>query len=149
MRSKIFAVFIFIIVSQLGCKPNGEGDGGTVGPCVHIYKEAILHIESVNNAQTGSLIPTIILSKITLDTVKIDPMWLTIVSKNVVFYDSTLICNVHCSFGMDSREYRFTVSANGYADTTITCFPIYIMNQGGCPSSSDGGLRIRFTMRPL
>jgi hypothetical protein len=148
MRTKIFAVFIFIIVSQLGCKPNGEG-GGTVGPCVHIYKEAILHIESVNNTQTGSLIPTIVLSQIMLDTVKISPMWLTTVSKNVVFFDSTLICNVPCSFGTDSREYRFTVSANGYADTTITCFPIYTINQGGCPSSSDGGLRIRFTMRPI
>jgi hypothetical protein len=135
------SVCVLLITFSLGC--NG------VGPCVHTNKEAILHIESVNNSQTGAIISTIVLSQITRDSVKINLMWLTPISTNVVVYDSTLICNVPCSFGTESGEYRFIASARGYADTLITCFPVYSINKGGCPSYSDGGLRISFKMRPL
>jgi hypothetical protein len=144
MPTKLTAIVFLALLFHAGCKPGGS----TVGPCVHIYKEAILHIESVTNSQTGALIPTIVLSEIRLDTSAVNPMWLTPVSKNVVFVDSTLVCNVPCSFGTEPHQYTFRVSAKGYLDTTISCFANYSIIHGGCPSSSDGGLRIQFTMRP-
>jgi hypothetical protein len=140
MISRLILIFIFVIIS-FNCKPN------TVGPCEHIFKEPILHIESVANSNGSGYVQTIILSKIMLDTINTDPRWLTPISKNVVFLDSTLICNLPCSFGYEQHRYSFTVSAKGYYDTTIVCYPNYSINKGGCPSSSDGGLRIRFSMR--
>ncbi|MCX6122428.1 MAG: hypothetical protein NTX44_12535 [Ignavibacteriales bacterium] len=140
-------VILFQILIQFGCKTLD--DGGTVGPCVHIYKEAILHVESITNSVTGSLIPAVAISNIFLDSTKTNPQLLTPISTNVIQLDSMLICSPPFSFGTEVHKYSFTVSTRGYFDTTIICNPFYTTNKGGCPSSSDGGLRIRFSMRPM
>jgi len=133
----------FALGTQLGCNPS------TTGPCEHFYEEPILHIEAVTNSKTGEYLQTIILSHIFLDTISTDPRWLVGVSNNVVFLDSSLICNVPCAFGIESSRYSFKVSAAGYADTTIICDAHYSIIKGGCPSSSNGGTRISFSMRPI
>jgi len=63
--------------------------------------------------------------------------------------DSALICNPPCSFGTQPGNYSFRVSAGSFADTIVLCSPFYSINKGGCPSSSDGGLRINIGLRPL
>jgi hypothetical protein len=139
------AVRFLLLVSLISCNSNKEN--GSVGPCVHIYKEAILHIDSVKDMQTGNYLTSITLTQIQLDSIKINPSLLTPVGVNVIAHDSVLMCSVPCSFGTESHEYKFKVSADGYVDTIISCFPIYTINKGGCPSSSDGGLHISFKMR--
>jgi hypothetical protein len=129
---------------QLSCKP----DGG-IGPCVHIYEEPILHIEWARNSSTGSYLRTIVLSDIMIDSTKQDPFWLVTESRNVAVLDSTLVCNPPCAFGTQPGRYLLRVSGNGVRDTVIVCDPSYKINNGGCPSSSNGGLRITIDLRSL
>ncbi|HOV98657.1 MAG TPA: hypothetical protein PK595_03680 [Bacteroidota bacterium] len=140
--------FLFLILSiavfQLSC----EGDGGGVGPCIHIYEEPILHIESARDIQSGVYLKTIVLSNITIDSIPLDPFFLIPESRYVAALESVLVCNLPCAFGTQPGQYNFKVSANGYRDTIITCYPDYTIYKGGCPSSSNGGLRINIDLRP-
>jgi hypothetical protein len=111
--------------------------------------EPILHIESARNAQTGTYLQTIILSDISIDTNKPDLRFLLSESRAVAILDSVLVCNPPCAFGVQPGKYSFRVSASGYQDTVVICYPNYSVNKGGCPSSSSGGLRINLTLRPL
>jgi hypothetical protein len=136
---------LFFIVLQLSCK----GLENRVGPCVHIYEEPILHIEFTRNTQTGMYLQTIILSEIKIDSIKADIKYLIIESRGVAMLDSSHVCNPPCSFGTQAGNYSFRVSAVGFVDTVIVCSPFYSVSKGGCPSSSNGGLRINFSIRPL
>ncbi|MCL5738613.1 MAG: hypothetical protein M1303_08275 [Bacteroidetes bacterium] len=131
------------VVTQLSC------NGNQIGPCVHIYKEPILHIESVQNSKTGAGILTITLTNIMIDTLEANLLSLIAESKGVAVLDSCLVCNPPCSFGTQGGDYYFKVTATGYRDTVITCHPSYSIVHGGCPSSSDGGLRINIAMEPI
>ena len=132
-----------IVFIQLSCKHDG------IGPCVHVNEEPILHIEWARNSQTGSYLRTIVLSNILIDTTKHDPFWLLAESRNVAVLDSTLVCNPPCAFGTQPGKYSFRVSGIGVRDTVIICHPNYSINKGGCPSSSNGGLRITLNLQSL
>jgi len=132
-----------IALFQITCK----SDGGGIGPCVHIYEEPILHIEAVRNIQSGTYLRTIVLSNITIDSIKQDPFFLIAESRSVAVLDSSFVCNPPCSFGTQTGRYTFKVSASGCKDTIITCYPKYNINKGGCPSSSNGGLRISIDLK--
>lgn len=147
MMNKVkVSMVLAIALTILSCKP--DRDGGVVGPCVHIYEEPILHIESARNQQTGSYLQTIILSNILIDTAKADLQSLLFVSRRVAKLDSSLVGNPPFAFGAEPGRYAFRVSASGYRDTVVVCNPYYSINKGGCPSSSNGGLRINITLRP-
>ncbi len=140
----IFLLLVLLLaVFQCSCK----GDGGGVGPCVHIYEEPILHIETARNIQSSAYLRTIVLSNITIDSIAQDPFFLIPESRSVAVLDSSLVCNPPCAFGTQPGKYTFKVSASGCRDTIITCNPNYTINKGGCPSSSNGGLRISINLQ--
>jgi hypothetical protein len=141
--SPVFGLALLLLFTQDSCSDN------RVGPCVHIYEEPILHIEWVRNAQTGNYLRTVVLSGITIDSLRRDPFSLLTESRGVVAVDSTLVGNPPCAFGVQPGRYSFRVSADGYRDTVVVCFPAYSINKGGCPSSSNGGLRISITLQPI
>lgn len=143
--SKISLLGLPFLFAQISCNPSDN----RVGPCVHIYVEPILHIESVRDAKTGSYLQTLVLSDITIDSIRQDPFLLTAESHGLTALDSTLVANPPCAFGVQAGKYTFRASASGYRDTVVVCFPAYSSNSGGCPSSSNGGLRITLTLHPL
>jgi hypothetical protein len=120
-----------------------------VGPCVHVYEEPILHIESVRNAQTGAHIASVVLSEVRVDSVRQNPLLLLAGSSRMAVLDSVLIGNPPCAFGTQPGLYSFKVSASGFRDTVVTYSASYLTNRGGCPSSSTGGSRVRIDMQPL
>lgn len=139
------SVLLVLSIIQISCKELG---GGIAGPCVHIYEEPILHIEWARNAQSGTYLQTVILSDIRIDTAKADLRFLISGSKGVAMLDSSLVCNPPAAFGTQAARYSFRVSASGYRDTVVICYPDYSVFKGGCPSSSNGGLRINITLQP-
>ena len=138
---KLLIIFCFALV-QLSCRE----DGGGIGPCVHIYKEPILHIEWARNSLSGEYLRSIVLSNIRIDSAKQDPFFLIIESRNVAALDSSLVCNPPCAFGVMPGTYSFTVSAAGVRDSVFSFNAEYTTNTGGCPSSSDGGTRVTLNL---
>ncbi len=128
----------------LGCPPD---DGG-FGPCVHIYKEPVLNIQSITNAQTGQSVIAFEVLQAYREGVKVDlPSLAAHSSLNVVVFDSTLYCGLPSGFGVEPGTYLLTITARGCRDTTIALTASYAVNKGGCPSSSDGGSRHSFQMQ--
>lgn len=139
-------VFISLLVLALpGC--TDLKDGGGVGPCVHVYEEPILNVVSVTNSASGQQILAFQIVNATLDGRKLDPFQLKIESYNVAAYDSLLVCNVPCGFGVGDGTYALRVRAPGYRDTTLNVTASYAINKGGCPSSSSGGTRFTFQLQ--
>ena len=143
--SPVFVLALLVLFTQSSCNDSDN----RVGPCVHIYEEPILHIEWVRNAQTGNYLRTIVLSEITIDSIRQDPFFLLPESRGVAAVESTLVGNPPCAFGVQPGKYSFRVSAAGYRDSVVVCFPTYSINNGGCPSSSNGGLRINIALQPI
>jgi hypothetical protein len=140
--------YTFIVVLCLlfwNCEKVKDGD--TIGPCVHTYEDPVIHIDSVTNAQNGSLISTFQILEIIKDGYREQPAYMKIVSNNVAVYDTMLVCSLPCSFGTDEGKYSLKVSAVGYRDTTVSVNAKYAVFKSGCPSSNSGGTRFSFKMQ--
>jgi hypothetical protein len=142
---KICALLCVSCLLFWGCEK--AKDGGTIGPCVHTYEDPIIHVDSVTNAQNGSLISTFQIREIIKDGNRVQPEYIKIVSSNVAVYDTMLVCNLPCGFGTDEGVYTLKVSAIGYRDTTVSIKAKYAVFKGGCPSSNSGGTRFSFKMQ--
>lgn len=138
------ALMILLSVAVWSCDKSKDG---TIGPCVHTYEDPVLHVESVTDAQNGQRVFAFRILEVTRNGVKQQPIFLKIVSYNVVVYDTTLVCNVPCGFGTDEGAYTLRVSASGYRDTTISVNAKYAVFKGGCPSSNSGGTKFSFQMQ--
>jgi len=144
----VMKLFVFTVFSVIFISCDSFKDGGTIGPCVHIYEEPILHIESVTSTQSGQIVPAFQILEAKLNGQKQDPFMLKIQSYNVAAYDTILVCNSPCGFAVLDGTYSLLVRAQGYRDTTISVMASYSVNKGGCPSSSSGGVRFSFQMQP-
>jgi hypothetical protein len=141
----LFIGFVFFI--SFSCK-SIDG-GGLAGPCVHTYEEPSLNIDWVKDGKTENYLNVIRIKEVVYnDSIKLNLSYLKIISKNVVYADSMLICNLPCGFGTYEGSYNIKVSANGFRDTIIQATPKYKIYKGGCPSSNSGGARITFQMTP-
>lgn len=143
MRLHLAAILAVLLVS---CDETVDR---RVGPCVHVYEEPILHIESVRNAQTGAHITSITLSDVRVDAVRQYPAVLVAESRRMTVVDSVLVGNPPCGFGTQPGLYTFRVSASGFRDTVVAFIASYSTNRGGCPSSSTGGSRVGIDLQPL
>lgn len=140
MLNNIYCLSIIIAIVSLGCDaPIYEG----MGPCVHIYKEPILMIESASSAENSTPIESLIIKNISIDSVGVNLDLLTSESsENVVISDSTLICTLPCGFGTQSGTYNFDVTAENYKDVSVSIKTDYQTSGGNCPSFSTDGNKI-------
>jgi hypothetical protein len=136
---------IFLLIS--GFVFAGCGSNENVGPCVHIYEDPVLHIQSVTNVQTGQSVQALNIIQVFRNGQKENIQPLLAVSYNVTTIDSTLLCGLPCGFGTEAGTYRLTVAARGCKDTTISFVANYAVFKGGCPSSSSGGTKVSFQMQ--
>ena len=86
------------------------------GPCFHENREALFHVQSVRDDQTGTTITPIVFKVVLLEGFPASGVLLvTELSSNVEFVQGELICSVPCSFGEEPGFYQFRVGAEGYA----------------------------------
>jgi hypothetical protein len=121
------------------------------GPCVHTYKEPILHVSSVKDAKTN-----LELDKVYFYSIKINN-YDTPVSQiemdeyhNIEFFDTVMVCTVPFSFGIASGDYQFNTAIEGYKEKINSIKDVeYSIKEGGCPSYEDGGLQIELILNPI
>ena len=56
--------------------------------------------------------------------------------------EDRLVCTIPCAMGTQPGAWSFAAGADGYAPTTASAEAAYAVQQGGCPSFSDGGTRV-------
>lgn len=118
-----------------------------MGPCVHIYEDPVLTIQSVTSNETGDAISPIFIHELKLDSMGMDILFMMSgITKNLTFSDSLVTCTVPCGFGTEEGVYELTISAEGYNDSTVSTQAKYRNSKGGCPSSSSGSARFSFTL---
>lgn len=141
-----------------GC-PSSE-DGGThvniamefspiAGPCIHLYLDEVLHIDSASGRNTGSVISEVMLSQFSVDGIPIsvrdfvnDPendIGFAGRGKNVAIRGEKLHCVIPCSFGLGAAEWVFMAEADGYVSTQQVVEASFSEFLGGCPSYETGG----------
>ncbi|MGD9899450.1 MAG: hypothetical protein AB7T22_10020 [Calditrichaceae bacterium] len=113
---------------------------------MHIYEEPILSVIAVKDAATLQGIDSIELYSIRIDGIEADLNILMDQSSNVILRDSTLICEVPCSFGTQPGKYSFVASAEGFRDSLYTLDVNYKYSEGGCPSRSWGSLEMEIEL---
>ena len=118
------------------------------GPCLHENREALFHVQSAWDDQTGAAITPIEFGLVLLEGVPVSGAQLvTELSSNVEFVQGHLICSPPCSFGEVPGFYQFWVAAEGYAREVHELTAAYAILEEGCPSISDGGVRFDFELR--
>jgi len=137
---------ILLLVFVTSCStPGGNG----IGPCVHTYEDPVIHVNQVTDLVKGQAIGAFKVTSALRDTFTVDAIILKgYVAYNAVVFDSVLICNTPCGFGIDEGTYTLSISAPNYRDTTIVVQAKYAVFKGGCPSSNSGGTIVNFQMQP-
>ena len=136
--------FKYILLALLisACEP-------TIGPCVHINEEPILSIQSVHSIDAQTDISSIVIFDVFIDGVSISPsFFIDDLSENISVEDSLITCSIPCGFGTMEGTYLFSVTADGYQESTITQNVAYGTSGGSCPSSSSNGTKISFSLIP-
>jgi hypothetical protein len=142
MKTSIKLIFpVFIIFSFFSCEDE-NGNGG-IGPCVHTYKEPILHITSVRNTLNNVHLSFVQLRELRINGLPQTGYGVISESYSIVFDDSIFYCNVPFGFGIENGKYEFIIEAEGYPPKLFSIENVgYSIFKGGCPSYNDGGKRV-------
>jgi len=132
-----------------GC--GGGGDEETLyGPCFIDANEPALTIDGVRNSISGAVIPSFVLSGISVHG---HPMVLGHYERPTIAINSRVVgatveCGTPCGFSRQEGMYTFTVSATGYVSKAVTVSGRYAAYAGGCPGLLSGGAHTAFTLNP-
>lgn len=144
-RSLISAVVCMLILASCG------GSGCPLGV---VLDNPILHVRDATNASTGASI-----AQVTLSDIRIhgrlqsgDDMNFLVPgnARNTTVEGNQLRCTLGCSFGVESGDYQFIVSAPGYVSKTVTLTDVrYTGSEGsGCNATPAGGPTISLSLDP-
>ncbi|MEG8947479.1 PEGA domain-containing protein [Rosettibacter firmus] len=145
MKNKIKISLLFLLFIIITSCKEFIDDG--VGPCVHVYKEAIFHISELKDSASNNPISFAKIVSLKINGEK--QIGLPLGDKNygIVYFDSVYYCNFPCGFGIESGTYEFKIVAEGYKDKVVKFENVdYSIKKGGCPSYSDGGKRVSVIM---
>jgi hypothetical protein len=138
MKKTLQIILISVSTLFLSCDEEGW-----IGPCVHTYKEPILHITSIRDSSTNEFINFVKLRNLEINGSKQFGSFLLQKSYSIVAGDSLFYCNVPFGFGIDNGTYEFTLEAEGYPPKRVKIEDVgYSILEGGCPSYNDGGKRV-------
>lgn len=145
----IFGLLVLLLVNCEITTSSQKEEEKEAGPCVHIYEDPILVIESVSNSRSPDTLSQVRIYDITVDSARQDLTSLADdPSQNVSVQDSTILCTIPCGFGKKDGTYRFNARAEGYQDTTLAFEDVnYEIFNGGCPSSNSGSTEVSFEMK--
>ena len=142
MKTPLVIVLVLpLLLASLACDSKE-------GPCLHEKREALFHVQSAQDDQTGTAITPIEFGLVLLEGVPVSGAQLvTELSSNVEFVQRELICSPPCSFGEAPGFYQFWVEAEGYAREVHELTAAYAIREEGCPSFSEGGVKFDFELR--
>ena len=142
MKTPLVIVLVLpLLLASLACDSKE-------GPCLHEKREALFHVQSAQDDQTGAAITPIVFNLVLLEGVPVNGVMLvTELSSNVEFVQGHLLCSPPCSFGEEPGFYQFWVGAEGYAREVHELTAAYAILEEGCPSFSDEGVRFDFELR--
>ncbi len=133
---------IIVLLVVLGLFSCGEDD--SVGPCVHTYKEPVFNVESIQDTINNVSLRFVKLYSLKIDNLTQNPASALFESYSVVTDDSVFYCNIPFGFGVEEGKYEFIIEAENYEPKTFTIENVrYSIHDGGCPSYSDGGMKLK------
>lgn len=139
-------------VIVVGCNDDDNDDDYPIGPCVHTYMDAVIHVEDVQDRDSGAPIDTVFISAATVDARPYLLEWLAeeTNASGVTLVGDSLKCAVPCAFGTQEGHWALTVSASGYPEQTVEFDAHYAVFHGGCPSWNDDGtdVSLELTQEP-
>ena len=110
------------------------------------YRDPLLKITSVVNAETRTPLPEVLFSGFSLDgspTIAIYP------GENMAPVAGGLRCTVPCGFGIDPGRYGFSVSAVGYTATVVSIPAAFKTKVEGCVTQFSGSTEVALELVPL
>lgn len=134
----MFAVLVLAIAGAILAGCSGLG-----GPCVHVYRDTVVHVGAVVDSSTSSGIDSVFITKVAVRGDSL-PLYLVAYSTNgheagVLLDGDTLRCRVPCAFGSSEGRWEVTLLARGYPVQTVAFDASYGVYHGGCPSYNDRG----------
>ncbi|MBB87921.1 hypothetical protein [Abyssibacter sp.] len=128
-----------------GCE--GGEDSGTVGACVNLANDEVLHIDDASGTTTDATIGEIVLSGFAIDGDAISAESIAAGrSTNITLDGNALNCVLPCSFGTEPGTWTFGASADGYELTPQEVEAEYNRFVGGCPSYDEDGTHVSITL---
>lgn len=134
-----FAPLLALALAMSACGGD-DSEESVAGPCVHLYQDEVLQLESASGRDTGAVIPELRLRDFSVDgaALSIDEV-IAQRSSSVQRDGDVLRCVLPCGFGVQEGEWTFAARAEGYAWTGQVVEARYAVTVGGCPSYSDEG----------
>jgi hypothetical protein len=138
-------VRVVVAVALLITGSTLAGCSSTSGPCVHAYRDALVHVSAVVDSATGSGVDSVFVTKVTVNGDSL-PLRLAVFGggheTGVVLDGDTLRCGVPCAFGSMEGRWELTLLARRYPRQTVAFVARYAVFHGGCPSYNDRGTSV-------
>lgn len=142
-----FLLALACLLLWSGCKVAGES-------CLVRAGEPLITVAAVRDSASGVAIPVVRISDIHFHGsivpdlgVLVDPSRAPVM--RAVVEGPVLRCTVVCGFAASSGEYRFTVTAPGYASRVVTVDASYARLSDACPKVMSAGPRLSVALAKL
>jgi len=138
MRRAFATVTLGLIGSLLvGCN--------TAGPCVHVYRDAVVHVSAFVDSASSADIDSVFITDVKVNGSTL-PLYLAVLGSGhetgIRLDGDTLRCSAPCAFGQSEGSWEVTLLARGYPLQTIAFEARYATFHGGCPSYNDHGTTV-------
>ena len=142
LRDPIVRVAVFLFGFGLsGC--------GKSGPCVHVYRDALVHVTAVVDSASGGAIDSVFITNVSVNGDSL-PLHLAVFGSGheigVLVDGDTVRCGVPSAFGTNEGHWEVTLHARGFTSQTVRFDARYREGKGGCPSYDDGGISVVWTL---
>jgi hypothetical protein len=118
---------------------------GTAGPCVHVYRDALVHMSAFVDSASSAAVDSVFITNVTVNGSTL-PLNLAIAGggheTGILLDGDTLRCSSPCAFGSSEGSWQVTLLARGFPRQTIAFSARYATFHGGCPSYNDGGTSV-------
>lgn len=136
------ALMVTTLIALLftACSDDGD-DGSVLGPCYHEYRDAVVHISTLTDLDSGAFLDTMYISGVTVRGTDYPLDWIleARLSEGLQAVGDSVLCVIPCSFGSREGRWSMTVSAPGYPRQVLEFEAAYALFHGGCPSWNDEG----------
>lgn len=135
------------LLALIAC--GGSDEEPTFGACYVAAEDPAFTITSVSDARTGATIPVVTLADLSFSGTSYVPLALPGAAKNTRIVGTGLECTTPCGFTETPGAYTFTISAPGFAASSVTAVGSYSKKVGGCPLIYSGGAQVSYSLAPL
>jgi hypothetical protein len=143
---RLAAILAFAAVAGCGGSSSDEQLANFCGETE--YRDPLLAITSVVNAETRTQLPEVLISGFSVDESPTTPAAIY-PGKNTASVDGGLRCTVPCGFGIVPGRYGFSVSAVGYKAKVVSTPATFKTKLEGCVTQFSGSTEVSLELTPL